>query len=243
MIANECPPRQTDHMPKATALAADPRIERTRRVVLTAAIDLLAEVGYRGTTIEAVAARSGVAKSTIYRHWAGKDEMLEDAFAELKPPFDVRVGGSARLRITDLLEQLATHTAGSDWSSCLPAMIEAAEHVPSARKLQRKISTERRKVLLTLLREGVASGELPPHIDPDLAADCLAGAIMVRRLMSLDVLKTSDVPNLVAQVLPEHSSASEPARPARTLASIRTRRNRPPSSTRAPAPSTGAARR
>lgn len=203
MLANGSAPRQTDVVPQATTLAIDPRIERSRRLVLTAAIDLLAEVGYSGTTIEAVAARSGVAKSTIYRHWAGKDELLEDAFAELKPPFEVRVGGSVRDRIIDLLEQLATHIAGSDWSSCLPAMIEAAERDSSARKLQRKISTQRRKVLLSLLREGVASGELPSHVDPDLAADCLSGAIMVRRLMSLDVLKPSDVPALVAQVLPE----------------------------------------
>jgi len=204
MTANESPSRHTDVMAPATTPIVDPRIERSRRVVLTAAIDLLAEVGYGRTTIEAVAARSGVAKSTIYRHWAGKDELLEDAFAALKPPFEVCVGGSVRSRITDLLEQLATHTAGSDWSSCLPAMIEAAEHDSSARRLQRKISTERRKLLSSLLREGVASGELPSRIDPDLATDCLAGAIMVRRLMSLDVLKPSSVADLVAQVLPEH---------------------------------------
>ncbi|MBN2623081.1 MAG: helix-turn-helix transcriptional regulator, partial [Acidimicrobiales bacterium] len=50
----------------------DPRIERSREQILAAAIDLLREVGYGGLTIEAVAARSGVAKSTIYRHWSSK---------------------------------------------------------------------------------------------------------------------------------------------------------------------------
>lgn len=184
-------------------LDLDPRIERSRRVVLTAAIDLLGEVGFGGITIEAVAARSGVAKSTIYRHWAGKLELLEDAFAELKPPFEVCVDGTVRERIVDLLEQLATHVAGSDWSSCLPAMIEAAERDPAAQKLQRKLSQERRKLLVSLLREGVECGELPAHIDPELAADCLAGAIFVRRLMSLDVLAPAEVGRLVSQVLPE----------------------------------------
>lgn len=203
MLANLSPPRQTDPMTETIAIGVDPRIQRSRRVVLSAAIDLLGEVGFSGITIEAVAARSGVAKSTIYRHWAGKLELLEDAFAELKPPFEVGVGGSVRERIIDLLEQLASHTASSDWSSCLPAMIEAAERDPAAQRLQRKISTERRKLLVSLLREGVASGELPQHVDPDLAADCLAGAIMVRRLMSLDVLKPSNVGRLVSQLLPE----------------------------------------
>ncbi len=203
LLANRSALRQTDQMTETITFGVDPRIERSRRLVLTAAIDLLGELGYSGITIEAVAARSGVAKSTIYRHWVGKVELLEDAFAELKPPFEVRVGGSVRDRIIDLLEQLATHIAGSDWSSCLPAMIEAAERDPVAQKLQRKISTGRRKLLVSLLREGVASGELPRHVDPELAADCLAGAIMVRRLMSLDVLKPSDVRHLVGQVLHE----------------------------------------
>lgn len=190
-------------MTDTIALEIDPRIQRSRRLVLSAAIELLGEVGFSGTTIEAVAARSGVAKSTIYRHWSGKLELLEDAFAELKPPFEVRVGGSVRERIIDLLEQLATHIASSSWSSCLPAMIEAAERDSAAYMLQRKISTERRRLLLSLLREGIASGELPQHVDPELAADCLSGAIMVRRLMSLDILKPSNVGRLVNQVLPE----------------------------------------
>ncbi|MDQ3177742.1 MAG: TetR/AcrR family transcriptional regulator [Actinomycetota bacterium] len=113
-----------------------------------------------------MAARSGVAKSTIYRHWAGKDELLEDAFAELKPRFDVRVSGPVRDRITDLLEQLATHIAGSDWSSCLPAMIEAAERDSAARKLQRRISTKRRKLLLTLLRRASPQASCHPTSIP-----------------------------------------------------------------------------
>lgn len=187
-----------------TIAPTDPRIARTRRVVLDATLALLAENGYGAVTIEAVAARSGVAKSTIYRHWPGKLELLDDAFAELKPPFEPRVEGSTRDRVIDLLVQLAAHVSGSQWSACLPAMIEAAERDPAVRKLQRKISSERRKLLVTLLREGVESGEFPAHLDPDMAADCLSGAIFQRRLMFRDDLfKPDDIPRLVSQVLSE----------------------------------------
>jgi len=180
----------------------DPRIERSRRLVLTAAIDLLAEVGYGAITIEAIAARSGVAKSTIYRHWPGKLELIDDAFAELKPPIEPRVAGTVRERVTDLLEQMATHVSSSTWSACLPAMIEAAERDPGVRKLQRKITAQRRKLMVSLIREGVDSGELPAHLDPDMATDCLTGAIFVRRLMMRDdLVKPSEVPQLVSQVL------------------------------------------
>ena len=182
--------------------AIDPRIERSRRLVLTAAIDLLAEVGYGAITIEAIAARSGVAKSTIYRHWPGKLELIDDAFAELKPPIELRVGGSVRERVIDLLEQVATHVSSSAWSACLPAMIEAAERDPAVRKLQRKITTQRRKLLVSLIREGVASGELAAHLDPEMAADCLSGAIFTRRLMMRDdLVKPAEVAQLVSQVL------------------------------------------
>ena len=57
----------------------DPRIERSRRVILEAALDELGAVGYGALTIEGVAARAGVGKSTIYRHWPGKLPLVEDA--------------------------------------------------------------------------------------------------------------------------------------------------------------------
>jgi TetR/AcrR family transcriptional regulator, regulator of autoinduction and epiphytic fitness len=189
-------------MTPTAPFALDPRIERSRRLVLTAAIDLLAEVGYGAITIEAIAARSGVAKSTIYRHWPGKLELIDDAFAELKPPIELRVGGSVRERVIDLLEQVATHVGSSSWSACLPAMIEAAERDPAVRKLQRKLTTQRRKLLVSLIREGVTSGQLAPHLDPEMAADCLSGAIFVRRLMMRDdLVKPTEIPQLVSQVL------------------------------------------
>ena len=85
----------------------DPRIERTRRVVLDAALALLVERGYGEVTIEAVAAESGVAKSTIYRHWPGRLELINDAFLELKPTLPVPPDGDVRERLVVVLEHLA----------------------------------------------------------------------------------------------------------------------------------------
>src|SRR5947207_78275 len=58
----------------------DPRIERSRMVILQAAVEELAEVGYGAFTIESVAARAGVGKSTIYRHWPDKLALLAPIF-------------------------------------------------------------------------------------------------------------------------------------------------------------------
>jgi AcrR family transcriptional regulator len=81
------------------AAELDPRVERSRRVILGAVLDELGEVGYGALTIEAVAARAGVGKSTIYRHWPGKLELVEDAFRTLKAPVAVPDQGSLRERV------------------------------------------------------------------------------------------------------------------------------------------------
>src|SRR5256885_1383400 len=72
----------------------DPRIERSRRVILEAALEELGQAGYGALTIESVAARAGVGKSTIYRHWPGKLALVEDAFRTLKAQTLVLVPGT-----------------------------------------------------------------------------------------------------------------------------------------------------
>ena len=176
----------------------DPRVERSRRVILSAALDLLAEVGYGGLTVEAVAARAGVGKSTIYRHWSGKLELVEDAIRTLKAGIAVPPTGSVRERVTDVLCQVATNVA---WSACLPAVIDAAERDPEVRTIHCRLAAERRQLLVDLLAEGVTTGEVPPHLDLGLLADCLVGPIVVRRLLLHEPFPAAAVPFLVSQLL------------------------------------------
>jgi TetR/AcrR family transcriptional regulator, regulator of autoinduction and epiphytic fitness len=180
----------------------DPRIERTRRVVLEATLDLLAEHGYGAVTIEAVAARSGVAKSTIYRHWPGRVELILDAFHELKPPVAPSAEGDVRETVIAVLENLARVVVESTWSMCLPSLIDAAAHDPEARKLHGRISAEGRRSLVDLLATGVERGELPADLDPELMAEALVGPILLRRLMSLPPFDPAQVRQLVDQLIP-----------------------------------------
>ena len=178
----------------------DPRIERTRRVVLDAALALLVERGLGEVTIEAVAAESGVAKSTIYRHWPSRLELINDAFLELKPTLPVPPDGDVRERLVVVLEHLAQDVAASRWSACLPALIDAAQHDPAARELNLRLASTGRTSLAGLLAEGVQSGELPADLDTVLIAEALAGPIILRRLMSAEPLQPAQVRHLVDQV-------------------------------------------
>jgi len=180
----------------------DPRIERSRRVILEAVLEELGSVGYGALTIESVAARAGVGKSTIYRYWPGKLALVEDAFRTLKAKVLVPDEGTFRERITGFLTQLATLIEESTYSACMPALIDAAERDPQVREFHCAFSAERLAVLVDALREAVAAGDLPKDTDPEMLADALVGPIVMRRLMYAEVFDPKLVPALVDQVLP-----------------------------------------
>ncbi|HEX3622189.1 MAG TPA: TetR/AcrR family transcriptional regulator [Acidimicrobiales bacterium] len=179
----------------------DPRVERSRRVILSAALDVLGDVGYGGLTVEAVAAHAGVGKSTVYRHWCGKLELVEDAIRNLKAAVAWPTAGTVRERVVIVLGQMAESMAESTWSNCLPAIIEAAERDPEVMTIHRRLTTERRQLLVDLLTEGVANGEVPHGADLYVLADCLLGPILLRRLLLHEPFDTSAVDDLVAQLL------------------------------------------
>lgn len=171
-------------------------------MILTAALDLLGELGYGGLTIEGVAARAGVGKSTIYRHWPGKLELVEDAIRLFKPDAAPPASGPVRERLVALLQQVAASLAGSTWSRCLPAIVDAAERDPEVLAIHRRLACERREVLVGLLAEGVATGEVAAGADLCLLAESLVGPIVVRRLLFHEPFDPGDVPLLVKQVMP-----------------------------------------
>jgi AcrR family transcriptional regulator len=180
----------------------DPRVERSRRVILEATLEELGEVGYGTLTIEAVAARAGVGKSTIYRHWPGKLELVEDAFRTLKAPVEIPEDGSLRERVIAVVSQVACLVEQSTYSACMPALIEAAERDAQVRDFHTRFSAERRAGLVGLLRDAIESGGLPPGADPELLADALIGPIVLRRLMLGETVDPEMASQIVDQVLP-----------------------------------------
>lgn len=171
-------------------------------MILSAALEVLGEAGYGGLTVEGVAARAGVGKSTIYRHWGGKLDLVEDAVRTLRTGLAAPAEGSVRQRLTGLLHHMAENMADSTWSSCLPAIIDAAERDPEVLAIQRRVAWGRRQVLVDLLEEGVRAGEFPAGTDAGLVAECLIGPIMVRRLLLHEPFDPAAVPTLVDQLLP-----------------------------------------
>jgi TetR/AcrR family transcriptional regulator of autoinduction and epiphytic fitness len=165
--------------------AVDPRIERSREVILQAVLDELSAVGYGALTIESVARRAGVGKATIYRHWPDKIALIADAFKLLQRQRDPElVTGSPREQLARILRHVADVVSDSPFSACLPALIEGAERDRAVRRFHHHFQAEARKPLIELISRGIASGDFPPRIDPEIAAFALLGAIFFCRLMT-----------------------------------------------------------
>jgi AcrR family transcriptional regulator len=192
------------------AVEPDPRVERSRRVILRAALAELGAVGYGAFTIESVAARAGVGKSTIYRHWPGtagtpaKLALIADAFQSLNvQPAPPEAGGTPRERIARLLRHLAegAGAAGSPFGACVPALIDAAERDPEVRRFHHAYNAQRRQRLIDAIAAGVAAGDIPARVDPELAALALIGPIFYRRLMTGEPFEPARVAALIDTVL------------------------------------------
>ena len=184
------------------AATEDPRVERSKRVVLQAALDELGAVGYGASTIESIAARARVGKSTIYRHWPDKLALIADAFetfhVEMVPSVQT---GSVRERVTSLVRHVAEIVVDSTFSVCIPALIEGAQRDPRVRAFHHRYSAVRRQSLIDIIATGIAAGELPAHLDPELAALALLGPIFYRRLMTSEALDPARASELVEMVL------------------------------------------
>ncbi|MEJ7756716.1 MAG: TetR/AcrR family transcriptional regulator [Nocardioidaceae bacterium] len=182
--------------------STDPRIERSQAVIRRAALIELSEVGYGSLTIEAVAGRAGVGKSTIYRHWAGKPALVIDALERLnEQPRPESDDASPPERVERLVRHFAEVSVDPVVSGCLVALIDAAERDPELRRLHHRYSAQRRQTLVTAIADGVAAGDFASQTDPELASLALIGAVLYRRVMTDDPIDPDRIAGLIGLVL------------------------------------------
>ena len=180
----------------------DPRVERSRRVILRAALEELGERGYGAFAIESVAARAGVGKATVYRYWAGKLPLIADAFQTLNvQPAAPEQGGTPRERVGRLMRHLAEGAIDSPFAACMPALVDAAEREPEVRRFLHEYTARRRQRLTDTIAAGIAAGDFPAQLDPEMAALALAGPIFYRRLMTERPFDPGQVDALIETVL------------------------------------------
>jgi AcrR family transcriptional regulator len=182
----------------------DPRVVRSRERVLAAALAELAESGYGGFTIDGVARRAEVARSTIYRLGHDRLSLIAEAMETLNiqpgPPSD-SASTDARQHVVALLTHLVEALHDSPMSACLPALLDGAERDPELRRLHHGYATRRRTALVEAIVHLKESGGTHAGLVPERAAEALAGAVFYRRLMTPTSLSFDDIEPLVSSVV------------------------------------------
>jgi AcrR family transcriptional regulator len=182
----------------------DPRVERTRQLVLNATLKELSAAGYGALTIDSIAARAGVARSTIYRNWTDKMALIHDALEILNvQPHTLpeQEQANSLQKVEALLTHLASVMANSIFSDCISALVGAADLHPEVAEFLQGYSSKRRQTLITAIAEGISRGEFPDDLDPELASLALAGPIIYCRLMTENRFELSQVKPLIEIVL------------------------------------------
>jgi len=192
----------------------DPRVARSRTAVLEAAAAELAERGFGGFAVDRVVARSGVAKTTIYRHWPSKADLLHDAIASFKEfpaaPDLGTVRDDLLFCIRGLVYGLWDHH--DLYLRAMPSLIEAAERDEELSNLHARISGERSALLRDVLERGKRRGEIDVDVDIDLAVSMLVGPPFLRRLIMRDPMHPDEAELLVDRVLGGIATRTRPRR-------------------------------
>ncbi len=178
------PDLQTPAAIVQTARAPIQRGERARARVLRAALEILADEGLPGLTMEAVASRAGASKATLYRRWPSRAALLVDAmgasFEPSVPP------GSGDLR-SDLVSLIRVGEGLFDrplFARLMAAVIDAGEREPALVSLHRDLTDRRRRPVLVVLAAAERRGQIAPGTDLELVTDLLVGPFFYRRFVS-----------------------------------------------------------
>lgn len=160
--------------------AGRPRSEKAEKAIIDATLDLISEgMGISELSIEAIASRAGVGKTTIYRRWSNKEDLVVDALSTLKAPVPPLAGTSVRDDLISLLDAMRQEH-GNKRSRCVMniAMSEADRYPQLLERFVKRAVEPRRQALRGVIERGVASGELRADVDVDLGMAILSGAML-----------------------------------------------------------------
>ncbi|MGX1477547.1 UNVERIFIED_CONTAM: AcrR family transcriptional regulator [Streptomyces canus] len=192
--------------PRATGR---PRSAAADTAILAATRAALVELGWSKLTLGDVATRAGVAKTTLYRRWAGKNELVVDAVAELFDELELPDRGTLADDIEGVVLQFAAILERPETQSGLMAVISESTRDDALRGRIRESIVERQKRLVLEGRSRAQSrGELPPETDPlesartvDLIFDIVAGSVVHRCLVSSEPADAAWVRSLTRVLL------------------------------------------
>jgi AcrR family transcriptional regulator len=168
--------------------------------ILEAVLDLVARNGLTHLSMDAVAAKAGVSKATIYRRWPSKEALVVDAWRTLIAPADTPDTGSLRGDVEAILGTLLDKVGDPGFDVLSQVMAAARTDRALADALREYVAT-RRRPLRAVLERAVARGELAQDLELDVVQDALVGPLFYRLLLSHGPLDREVARNVIDVVL------------------------------------------
>ncbi|HET6224275.1 MAG TPA: TetR/AcrR family transcriptional regulator [Dongiaceae bacterium] len=180
-----------------------PRDPRTRAAILAAARVLLERGGLTAVTIEAIAAKAGVSRPTIYRYWPNAPAVAMAAFLEASgAPADSKASRSALAALRAQLHAVADAFAAPAGRS-IAAMVAAAQsETELAKAFRNEFIARNRDAARLLLERCIAERLVAPPANIDLALDLIFGPLFYRLLMGHAPITRGFVDQLLDAVIP-----------------------------------------
>lgn len=184
--------------------AAPNRASRTEAAILDATRELLSESGVRNLTVEKVAARSGVAKTTIYRRWRSKDDLALAVLIDFVQTIAaVPRGDGARNELVALLRGAVNSLGTTVMGSVMQGLVsELATNEELSRAFRERVVALRVGEVRKIVQRGIARGELREDTDVDLLHELLFGPVYYRLFLSGGALDRRLPAKIVDAVLP-----------------------------------------
>ena len=182
-------------------MTQDARVQRSRQAVLAATFELLYESGVGGFSVDEVARRSGVAKTTIYRHWPSREALVLDACSQIAADQDVPDTGSLEADLRAILTNIAVLLQTANWASVLPSIVDLAEREPEFADVHRRIQHGHAAPLREVLHRGISRGVLPAQSDIPAISAALLGPLFYRRWFSREPIDDEFVEKIISGAL------------------------------------------
>jgi AcrR family transcriptional regulator len=200
---------------EAGAAGAGGRVRRSRSRVLTTAFELLSESGVGGFTVDEVSRRSGVAKTTIYRHWPSREALVIDAASRISAEQEVPDTGSLEGDVTAILANLGHLLSTARWSSVVPSIVDVAERDPEFARLHGKIQRGHAAPLREVIERAADRGLISAATDPSSMMSALIGPLYYRRWFSREPIDDQFVTTIVRNVISSQRATDDPGRDTR----------------------------
>jgi AcrR family transcriptional regulator len=182
--------------------AGRPRNPKTQSDILSAAGLILVEEGYRALTMERLAARAGVGKTTVYRRWKSMSELVSDVLEEADNAWPMPQTRSEN--ITDDLKALYRNwiSGMSGAGKIIPILIaEGIQNADLANLLHQRFILPRRLLAIAMIDKAIERGEISKNADSATAIDMFMGRMWYRQLVTGERIKIDDEDKVIGLLL------------------------------------------